>query len=114
MMIKCTALETAYHGVRVNGVASGVIKSNAREKNDPMEMDLSKEENKQYLLEAKKDVPLREMLNDPRDVANSMLFLASDDASFITGEIMAVDGGQSLTTNTYKDYQAMLKRVYEV
>ena len=44
-MIKCAALETAYHGVRINGVASGVIKSNAREKNDPMEMDLNKEEN---------------------------------------------------------------------
>ena len=31
-LIKCSALETAYHGVRVNGVASGTIISNAREK----------------------------------------------------------------------------------
>ena len=46
MMIKCTALETAYHGVRINGVASGVIKSNARTKNDPMEMALNDAENK--------------------------------------------------------------------
>ena len=112
MMIKCTALETAYHGVRINGVASGVIKSNARTKNDPMEMALNDAENKQFLLEASKDVPLQGQLNDPRDVANSLLFLASDDASFITGEIMTVDGGQSLTTDSYEDYMAMLQSVY--
>ena len=29
-LIKCTALETAYHGVRVNGVAAGTIRSTAR------------------------------------------------------------------------------------
>lgn len=112
MMIKCTALETAYHGVRINGVASGVIKSNARTKNDPMEMALNDAENKQFLVEASKDVPLQGQLNDPRDVANSLLFLASDDASFITGEIMTVDGGQSLTTDSYEDYMAMLQSVY--
>lgn len=40
----------------------------------------------------------------PSDVARSLLWLASDDASFVTGEIITVDGGQSLTTNTYADY----------
>jgi len=33
-----------------------------------------------------------------------MLFLSSDDASIITGEILTVDGGQSLTTNNYDEY----------
>jgi 3-oxoacyl-[acyl-carrier protein] reductase len=32
-------------------------------------------------------------LGDPRDIANAYLFLASDDASFITGEVLRVDGG---------------------
>ena len=45
MMIKCTALETAFHGVRVNGVAAGVIKSKARTKGDQMEMQLTDAEN---------------------------------------------------------------------
>ena len=32
-------------------------------------------------------------LGDPRDIANAYLFLASDEASFITGEVLRVDGG---------------------
>jgi NAD(P)-dependent dehydrogenase (short-subunit alcohol dehydrogenase family) len=43
-------------------------------------------------------------LNSPSDVAKAMLFLGSDEASFITGEILVMDGGQSLTTNNYPDY----------
>lgn len=43
-------------------------------------------------------------INMPSDVARSILWLASSDASFVTGEILTVDGGQSLTTNTYSDY----------
>ena len=112
MMIKCSALETAYHGVRINGVASGVIKSDARTKQDPVQMSLTEDENKVYLTEAAKNVPLQNQLNDPKDVANQLLFLASNDASFITGEIMTIDGGQSLTSDSYDDYVAQVKSIY--
>jgi enoyl-[acyl-carrier-protein] reductase (NADH) len=44
-------------------------------------------------------------INAPVDVANAMLWLGSDEASFVTGEILVVDGGQSLTTNKYEDYR---------
>ena len=37
-----------------------------------------------------------------------MLWLASSDASFVTGEIMIVDGGQQLTTNKYDDFLKQL------
>jgi hypothetical protein len=43
-------------------------------------------------------------INQPGDVARAMLWLASDDASFVTGEVLTIDGGQSLTTNSYSDY----------
>ena len=113
-LIKCSALETAYHGVRVNGVASGVIRSEARTNTqDLISMQLTPEENQTYLDEAAAQVPLMGQLNDPKEVADSLLFLASDDASFCTGEIMTVDGGQSLTTDSYDDYCAMLKSVYQ-
>lgn len=56
------------------------------------------------MAEAAADVPLQNQINMPSDVAKAMLWLASDDASFITGEILSIDGGQSLTTNNYSDY----------
>lgn len=58
MMIKCSALETAYHGVRINGVATGGVKSNARTKQDPVEMNLTDAENKEALLGMASYVPL--------------------------------------------------------
>ena len=44
-------------------------------------------------------------------MAKSILWLASSDASFTTGEILTVDGGQSLTTNRYGDYLKELEQV---
>jgi len=112
-LIKCSALETAFHGVRVNGVASGVIRSEARmNTQDLISMQLTQLENQTYLDEAAAQVPLMGQLNAPKEIAEAILFLASDDASFCTGEIMTIDGGQSLTTDTYDDYCAMLKSVY--
>ena len=37
-------------------------------------------------------------LGDPRDIANAYLFLASEEASFITGEVLRVDGGMVVGT----------------
>ena len=104
MMIKTVALETAFHGVRINGVASGITKTTARCKGEDIGMNLTKTENSRFLHDAAKDVPLLGQLNSPKDVANALLFLASSDSSFTTGEIMVVDGGQSLTTNKYDDW----------
>ena len=121
MLIKVTALETAYFGVRVNGVATGVINSQydpesktvpARMKQDLMAMEFTPDQNAAYLRESARNVPLVERLNNPKEVAESLLFLASDDASFMTGEILTVDGGQSLTTDAYDDYAAELKSAY--
>ena len=113
-LIKCAALETAYHGVRVNGVATGTIISESRTNNqDLCAMQLSEEENKVYLEDKARDVPLLGQLNQPKEVAETLLYLASDDASFCTGEIMTMDGGQGLTTDQYDDYCAMLKSIYQ-
>jgi 3-oxoacyl-[acyl-carrier protein] reductase len=110
MMIKTVALETAYFGVRVNGVATGVTKTAARTKEEDIGMGLTVMENKKFLYDAQQDVPLLGQLNHPEEVANALLFLASPDSSFTTGEILVIDGGQSLTTDKYDDYVRLLQR----
>jgi 3-oxoacyl-[acyl-carrier protein] reductase len=80
-MTKVWARELGRYNIRVNAVAPGMILT---------DMLLSMPEN---ILETfKQKTPLRR-LGTPQEVANLYLFLASDDASFISGEVIRVDGG---------------------
>lgn len=108
MLIKTVALETAYFGIRVNGVATGITKTATRTKQQDIGMGLTYAENKNFLFDAQQDVPLLGQLNHPIEVANALLFLSSSDSSFTTGEILVMDGGQSLTTDKYDDYVRLL------
>ena len=73
------AAHLAPHGVRVNGIAPGVIDT-------PM-TDIS-------ALQGYADrIPLGGTKGRPEDIANCALFLASEDARHITGEIIDVNGG---------------------
>lgn len=74
------ARELGPDNIRVNAVAPGVTRTD-------MVADLP-EEVKQYLVTT---IPLRRM-GEAEEVANAFVFLASDMASYITGEILSVDG----------------------
>jgi NAD(P)-dependent dehydrogenase (short-subunit alcohol dehydrogenase family) len=50
----------------------------------------------QILQERQERIPLRDRMGTAWDVASAALFLSSDEASFITGASLVVDGGQSL------------------
>ena len=78
------AVELAPHGIRANAVCPGVIDT-------PMLMMMKRdiEEGKRFLNDR---VPLRR-LGTAEEVAAVVLFLASDEASYVTGETVAVDGG---------------------
>ena len=78
---KSVAREGAPRGVRANSVAPGFIKSD-------MTHILNEEVQKQILSQ----IPAGEM-GTPEDVANAVLFLASDLSSYITGQTLTVDGG---------------------
>lgn len=80
-MTKVWARELGRSGIRVNAVAPGFTAT---------EMVASMPEN--ILAGMKSRTPLGR-LGEPRDIANAYLFLASDEASFITGETLRVDGG---------------------
>jgi 3-oxoacyl-[acyl-carrier protein] reductase len=80
-MTKVWARELGRSGVRVNAVAPGFTAT---------EMVAAMPEN---ILDGMKARTPLARLGEPRDIANAYLFLASDDASFITGETLRVDGG---------------------
>ena len=80
-LTKALALELAPLNIRVNAIAPGFIETNMTSCFDEKEKESIKEK-----------TPLRR-LGRPCDVANAALFLASDKAEFITGEVFDVSGG---------------------
>jgi 3-oxoacyl-[acyl-carrier protein] reductase len=84
LMTKTMALELGPHGIRVNCVAPGYIVT-------PMSQAIDSENS--ILTYAREKIPLGRVAG-PEEVAAVYAFLASDDASFINGETVVVDGGQ--------------------
>lgn len=80
-LTKSVARELASRGITCNAVAPGFIKTD-------MTSALTEDQQKAILGQ----VPLAR-LGDPDDVANLILFLASDMANYITGQVITVDGG---------------------
>jgi len=87
------AYQNAQYGIRANVILPGLM-------NTPMAVDTRAREFKKTRaeVEAERDaqVPLRRKMGTGWDVANAALFLASDEANFITGVTLPVDGGASV------------------
>jgi len=83
--IKAAAVEFAGYGITVNGVEPGNILT------EGVQLGRSA-----AFIQSMVDMIPLGRLGTPRDVANAMLFLASDEASYITGTTIVVDGGQTL------------------
>lgn len=78
---KALAKELAPSGITVNAVAPGVI-----------DTEMLKPYNEGERRTMRKETPLGR-LGTPRDIADALFFLASEKASFITGQILGIDGG---------------------
>lgn len=87
------AIANARHGIRVNCIMPGLM-------NTPMAIEsISKAAGipKEKLIAARDaQVPLRAKMGSAWDVAYASLYLASDEAGFVTGAVLPVDGGQSV------------------
>ncbi len=80
-LTRTVARELAGRNVTVNAVAPGFIAT-----------DMTAALGEEVLAQVKSEIPLGR-LGDPQDVADAVLFLASEAASFITGHVLTVDGG---------------------
>lgn len=87
MLTKNIALEVAEKGIRINGIAPGAI-------NTPMNKDIM--ENPQKKKQEEEKIPMRR-IGEPEEIAKVAFFLASTDASYITGTTVYVDGGLTLS-----------------
>lgn len=83
MFVRAVAVEEAPHGVRINAIAPGEIRTRLNERllEDPA-----------YLQAVMDATPMRRV-GEVEDIAPAAVFLLSDDASYITGASLAVDGG---------------------
>jgi 3-oxoacyl-[acyl-carrier protein] reductase len=84
-LIRAAAIEFAPDGITINGVEPGNILTEGMQAERPPE----------FIRAMERSVPLGR-LGTPRDVAHAVLFLASDEAAYITGTTIIVEGGQIL------------------
>ena len=93
MMTKAMALDYARDGIRVNAVCPGDtfvdrwMEKGYFEGSDPVKMEDAIKEASEYL-------PMGRF-GKPEEIANAVVFLASDEASFVTGHLLLVDGGNT-------------------
>jgi NAD(P)-dependent dehydrogenase (short-subunit alcohol dehydrogenase family) len=90
-LTRCAAIDWAPHGVRVNAVNPGVTVTNLHRRSG-----MSEDAYAAFLARAKETHPLGRP-GQAQEIAALILFLASDQAGWITGETIAIDGGRHLT-----------------
>lgn len=83
-LTKSVAKELASRGITANAVAPGFI-----------ETDMTDALNDEQKAAAAEDIPLKR-LGAPADVAHAVAFLADEDSGYITGQVLAVDGGMAV------------------
>ncbi|MBA4494305.1 SDR family NAD(P)-dependent oxidoreductase [Paenactinomyces guangxiensis] len=91
MLTKAVAKELAKYRIRVNSVNPGMVSSGFQVSNGVME----RQEYDQFLSGVCKTYPFG--MGELQDIANAVYFLMSPEAKWITGSIMMVDGGKSIS-----------------
>jgi 3-oxoacyl-[acyl-carrier protein] reductase len=82
-LTRVAAAEVAKFGIRVNAIAPGLIYNEFLGRIYPPE----------YFVKAREETPLKR-IGEPENVADLVVFLASDQSSFITGESICISGGR--------------------
>ncbi len=86
LLTKCWALEYAEYKIRVNCICSGVVDTD-------MTKPFMKTQKDREFMDSEHPIG---RIGQPEEVAKAVIYFASDDAAWITGAILAVDGGESI------------------
>jgi citronellol/citronellal dehydrogenase len=104
-LTQTAAVEWAASGVRVNAVAPGWVASSG--------MDSYQDEGVKALIPLlQKEVPLQRLATES-EVSAAIVFLLTDAAAFITGEVIKIDGGASCNTKIYPLEESTASKPYE-
>ena len=90
-MTRCLAMDLAKYNIRVNAVCPGAIYTRASERHMDF-IGIDHQEGRELFGQD----ALMKRMGTPDEIANGVLFLASEEASFITGEHLVIDGGATL------------------
>jgi 3-oxoacyl-[acyl-carrier protein] reductase len=88
-LVRTLAVELGPHGITANAIAPGVIET-------PQSLDPMNSLGPEGVRDFAARVPVRRN-GQPEDIAHTFRFLASEEASFLTGQVLLVDGGVSLS-----------------
>ena len=83
MMTRVWAIEFGRHNIRVNSIAPGLIQTDFSEY-------FWKNEQRRALIQKSQPIP---RIGQPDEIGYAVLYLASDEASFVTGQVIVLDGG---------------------
>ncbi|KMO82000.1 SDR family NAD(P)-dependent oxidoreductase [Mycolicibacterium obuense] len=95
MLTQQAAVDYGSDGIRFNAVCPGWVRTPMSERDMDVVIDLHGGDTDTAFARVSRDTPLARVAS-PAEIASVVAFLASDDASFVTGEIAAVDGGSTL------------------
>ncbi|SFU20885.1 SDR family NAD(P)-dependent oxidoreductase [Paraburkholderia aspalathi] len=92
-LTKCVAIEYGRNGIRVNGICPTYAKTS---------MTRGRFDDDDYMKSFAKSIPLKRW-GDVRDISNLAVFLANDEAGYIHGALIPVDGGETLCRYSVED-----------
>jgi 3-oxoacyl-[acyl-carrier protein] reductase len=87
-LTKSSAFELGRHNINVNCVAPGAVDT------DMLREEARSDEEYEKLLEGRRNASSLGITGTPEDIANAVLFFASDESRYITGKTLLVDGGR--------------------
>src|SRR5207247_5609861 len=86
MLTKKMALDLGEYGITVNSVAAGAVSTE-------MIYEGRTDEEVKKMIGERSALAALNRISEPKEVANTVLFLALDQSSFVTGQVLMVDGG---------------------